>query len=119
VAVRACGVDLRRVVVAGATILRLTDSQADLEGAVLRGPASVTGHGRSTVTSLREVDAAQLALSGLDLSACRFAGLAHPAGVRLKECTYALPGMHMNMRGPLLRWFARRRAQAPRPVTYR
>lgn len=119
VAVQTCGVDLRRVVVAGATTLRLTDSQADLEGAVLRGPASVTGHGRSTLTSLREVNAAQLALSGLDLSACRFAGLTHPSGVRLKECTYALPGMHMSLRGPLLRWFARRRAPAPRPVTYR
>ncbi len=108
-AVRGCGVDLRRVQVAGATTLRLTDSQADLEGAILRGPARVTGRGRSTLTSLREVDASHLALSGLDLSACGFAGLAHPSGVRLQECTYALPGMHMSLRGPLLRWFARRR----------
>ncbi|TXK41660.1 pentapeptide repeat-containing protein [Nonomuraea sp. C10] len=113
-AVRGCGVDLRRLVVAGATTVRLTDSQADLEGAVLRGPATVTGGGTSTLTSLREVDAASLALTGLDLSACLFTGLAHPAGVRLKECTFALTprGMRVSMRLPMLRWFSRRRAPA-------
>ncbi|MFG1944287.1 pentapeptide repeat-containing protein [Nonomuraea sp. NPDC048826] len=113
-AVRGCGVDLRRLVVAGATTVRLTDSQADLEGAVLHGPATVTGRGASTLTSLREVEAASLALSGLDLSACRFAGLAHPAGVRLKECTFALTGrgMRVSMNLPMLRWFSRRRAPA-------
>ncbi|NRQ39836.1 pentapeptide repeat-containing protein [Nonomuraea sp. NN258] len=114
VAVAACGVDLRRVEVTGPTNLRLTDSQADLEGAVLHGPATVSGRGRSTLTSLRQVEAAELALSGLDLSACRFAGLAHPAGVRVRNCTFALTprGVRVSLRWPMLRWFSRRRALA-------
>ncbi|MEV0595902.1 pentapeptide repeat-containing protein [Nonomuraea cavernae] len=111
-AVAGCGVNLRRVEVAGTTTLRLTDSRADLEGAVLRGPATVTGRGDSAVISLRQVDAASLALYGLDLSACGFAELAHPAGVRLKDCHYTLTpqGVRVNMRWPLLRWFSRRGA---------
>ncbi|MGI5291707.1 pentapeptide repeat-containing protein [Nonomuraea polychroma] len=114
VAVARCGVDLRGVEVAGTTTLRLTDSQADLEGAVLRGPATVSGRGISTVTSLRQVDAADLALRGLDLSSCRFAGLAHPAGVRVKDCTFALTtrGVRVSLRRPMLRWFSRRSALA-------
>jgi uncharacterized protein YjbI with pentapeptide repeats len=114
VAVSRCGVDLRGVEVAGTTTLRLTDSQADLEGAVLRGPATVTGRGRSGLTSLRQVDASDLALYGLDLSACRFAGLARPSGVRVKDCTFALTprGLRVSLRWPMLRWFSRRRALA-------
>ncbi|MFI7124592.1 pentapeptide repeat-containing protein [Nonomuraea sp. NPDC050153] len=114
VTVSRCGVDLRGVEVAGATTLRLTDSQADLEGAVLRGPATVTGRGRSMLTSLRQVEAADLALYGLDLSGCRFAGLAHPSGVRVKDCTFALTprGLRVSLRWPMLRWFSRRRALA-------
>ncbi|WP_176993390.1 pentapeptide repeat-containing protein [Nonomuraea jiangxiensis] len=114
VSVARCGLDLRRVEVAGTTTVRLTDSQADLEGAVLRGPATVTGRGRSMVTSLRQVEAANLGLSGLDLSACRFAGLAHPAGVQVKDCTFALTprGVRVSLRWPMLRWFSRRRALA-------
>ncbi|TDC89506.1 hypothetical protein E1292_44415 [Nonomuraea deserti] len=114
VVVARCGVDLRGVSVSGPTTLRLTDSQADLEGAVLRGPAIVTGKGRSTLTSLRRVDAGDLALSGLDLSACRFAGLAHPSGVRVKDCVFALTprGVRVSLRRPMVRWFSRRRALA-------
>lgn len=114
-AVQGCGADLRRLVVTGPTTVRLTDSHADLEGAVLHGPASVTGMGASALTSLREVVAVSLALSGLDLSSCRFTGLAHPAGVRLKECTVTLTprGMRVHMRAPMLRWFSRRRAPEP------
>ncbi|WP_160150677.1 pentapeptide repeat-containing protein [Nonomuraea solani] len=114
VAVARCGVDLRGVEVAGATTLRLTDSQADLEGAVLRGPATVTGRGNSMLTSLRQVEAASLALFGLDLSGCRFAGLTYPSGVRVKDCTFALTprGVRMSLRWPLLRWFSRRRVLA-------
>ncbi|GAA3191894.1 pentapeptide repeat-containing protein [Nonomuraea roseoviolacea] len=110
VSVTGCGVDLRRLDVAGATTLRLTGSHADLEGAVLRGPATVTGRGGAALTSLRHVDARSLALYGLDLSACRFAGLAHPAGVRLKDCRFALTGrgVRVSMRRPMLRWFSRR-----------
>lgn len=110
-AVHGGGVDLRQLVVAGTTTVRLTDSQADLEGAVLHGPATVTGCGASTLTSLREVDAVSLALSRLDLSACGFAGLANPAGVRLTECTPRRMGMSMRL--PMLRWLARRRAPVP------
>ncbi|MGN9839906.1 pentapeptide repeat-containing protein [Nonomuraea sp. H19] len=114
VTVAGCGVDLRGVAVAGATTLKLTDSQADLEGAVLRGPATVTGRGAATLTSLRQVEAASLALFGLDLSACRFAGLAHPTGVRVKDCTFALTarGVRVSLRRPMLRWFSRRSALA-------
>ncbi|HEX4816488.1 MAG TPA: pentapeptide repeat-containing protein [Nonomuraea sp.] len=114
VSVARCGVDLRGVEVAGVTTVRLTDSQADLEGAVLRGPATVSGRGLSTLTSLRQVDAADLVLCGLDLSACRFAGLAHPSGVRVKDCTFALTtrGMRVSLRRPMLRWFSRRSALA-------
>ncbi|GAA3547657.1 hypothetical protein GCM10022419_029880 [Nonomuraea rosea] len=114
VAVARCGVNLRGVEVTGTTTLRLTDSQADLEGAVLRGPATVTGRGRSTLTSLRQVEAASLTLFGLDLSTCRFAGLAHPSGVRVKDCTFALTprGVRVSLRWPMLRWFSRRRALA-------
>ncbi|MEU0569325.1 pentapeptide repeat-containing protein [Nonomuraea sp. NPDC005983] len=114
VAVTGCGVDLRRVEVAGTTVLRLTDSHADLEGAVLRGPAAVRGRGRASLTSLRQVDAADLALSGLDLSSCRFAGLVHPGGVRLQDCTFALTprGVRVSLRWPMLRWISRRRALA-------
>lgn len=114
VTVTRCGVDLRRVEVSGATTLRLTDSNADLEGAVLRGPATVTGRGTSMLTSLRQVDAASLSLFGLDLSACRFAGLARPSGVRVKDCTFALTqrGVRVSLRRPMLRWFSRRSALA-------
>ncbi|MEV4168287.1 pentapeptide repeat-containing protein [Nonomuraea sp. NPDC049709] len=114
VAVARCGVDLRGVKVTGATTVRLTDSQADLEGAVLRGPATVTGRGTSMLTSLRQVEATNLGLSGLDLSACRFAGLSHPSGVRVKDCTFALTprGVRLSLRWPMLRWFSRRRALA-------
>ncbi|MEQ4718479.1 pentapeptide repeat-containing protein [Nonomuraea sp. B19D2] len=114
VAVARCGVDLRGVEVAGSTTLRLTDSQADLEGAMLRGPATVTGRGRSMLTSLRLVEAGSLELFGLDLSVCRFAGLAHPSGVRVKDCTFALTprGVRLSLRWPMLRWFSRRRALA-------
>lgn len=121
VAVARCGVDLRGVEVTGATTVRLTDSQADLEGARLRGPATVTGRGRSALTSLRRVEAASLGLFGLDLSTCRFAGLAHPSGVRVKDCTFALTprGVRVSLRWPVLRWFSRRRALADEDTMHR
>ncbi|WP_176902989.1 pentapeptide repeat-containing protein [Nonomuraea maritima] len=114
VTVARCGVDLRGVEVTGPATVRLTDAQADLEGAVLRGPATVTGRGASSLTSLRQVSAADLSLRTLDLSACRFAGLVHPSGVRVKDCTFALTprGMRVSLRWPMLRWFSRRRALA-------
>ncbi|MFG3439543.1 pentapeptide repeat-containing protein [Nonomuraea sp. NPDC047897] len=107
--------DLRRVEVAGATTLRLADARADLEGAVLRGPATVTGRGRSALTSLRQVDAPSLTLHGLDLSACGFAGLVHPAGVRLTECRFGMSarGVREGVRAPVMRWLSRRSAPAP------
>ncbi|WP_406672985.1 pentapeptide repeat-containing protein [Nonomuraea sp. N2-4H] len=114
VAVARCGVDLRGVEVTGPANVRLTDSQADLEGAVLHGPATVTGRGRSTLTSLRHVDAGDLVLHGLDLTTCRFAGLVHPSGVRVEDCTFAFTprGVRLSLRWPMLRRLSRRRAPA-------
>jgi len=114
VAVAHCGVDLRGVEVTGPTHVRLTDSQADLEGAVLRGPATVTGRGRSALTSLRRVDAGDLVLHGLDLTSCHFTGLAHPSGVRVKDCTFAFTprGVQLSLRWPMLRRLSRRPAPA-------
>ncbi|NUS01751.1 MAG: hypothetical protein HOV97_04210 [Nonomuraea sp.] len=113
-----CGADLRRIEVAGPATVRLTDSSADLEGAVLRGPATVTGRGLSTLSSLRQVDAAGLTLSGLDLSGCGFAGLTHPSGVRVRNCTFALMprGVRVSLRRPMVRWFSRRSALADEHV---
>lgn len=118
VTVARCGVDLRRMEVTGPTTVRLTDSSADLEGSVLHGPATVTGRGLSMLSSLRQVDAAGLTLSGLDLSGCGFAGLAHPAGVRVRNCTFALMprGVRVSLRRPMLRWFSRRSALADEHV---
>ncbi|NUR91269.1 MAG: pentapeptide repeat-containing protein, partial [Nonomuraea sp.] len=118
VTVARCGVDLRRMEVAGPATVRLTDSSADLEGAVLRGPATVSGRGLSMLSSLRRVDAESLTLSGLDLSGCGFAGLAHPSGVRVSDCTFALMprGVRVSLRRPMLRWFSRRSALADEHV---
>ncbi|MEV0348002.1 pentapeptide repeat-containing protein [Nonomuraea sp. NPDC050680] len=114
VAVASGRANLRRMEVSGGTTIRLVDSDADLEGSVLRGPAIVTGRGGSALTSLRHVDAADLALFGLDLSGCRFAGLARPAAVRVKNCTFALTprGVRVSLHWPMLRWFSRRSALA-------
>lgn len=118
VSVSECGADLRRLEVAGPATLRLADSRADLEGAVLRGPATVTGRGRSALVSLRQVDAPVLALYGLDLSACGFAGLAHPSGVRLKDCRFGLTprGVRASVREPVLRWLGRRGTPPAEPT---
>ncbi|MEU6999007.1 pentapeptide repeat-containing protein [Nonomuraea sp. NPDC046570] len=109
-----CAVDLTRIEVAGTTMVKLVGSQADLGSAVLRGPATVTGRGFAALTSLRGADAPQLSLYGLDLSTCRFAGLTHPEGLRLTDCTFALTprGVRLSLRWPLLRWFSRRRILA-------
>lgn len=114
VTVNGCALDLRRAEVAGQLLVRMTDSHADLESALLRCPASITGRGASALTSLRHVSAPSLSLYGLDLTTCRFAGLAHPAGLRLKGCTFAFTprGVRLSLRWPPLRWFSRRRALA-------
>lgn len=108
-----CSVDLRRIEVRGTTAIRLTGSHADLESAVLRGPATVSGRGFCTISSLRAAVAPDLSLFRLDLSACRFAGLAHPSGLRLTGCTFAFTpgGVRLSLRWPL-RWFSRRGALA-------
>lgn len=114
VTVADCLLDLRRAEVAGALQVRMTGSRADLEAAVLRGPATVTGRGAAGLSSLRQVVAPSLTLSGLDLTTCHFAGLAHPSGLRLKDCTFAFTprGVRLSLRWPPLRWFSRRRALA-------
>ncbi|MFI6502626.1 pentapeptide repeat-containing protein [Nonomuraea typhae] len=112
--VNGSGADLRHAEVFGPLALRLTDSQADLGNAVLHSPSSITGRGRSALSSLRDVRAQSLTIAGMDLSACRFAGLAHPAGLRLKDCTFAFTpsGVRFGLRWPPLRWFSRRRSLA-------
>ncbi|WP_327085208.1 pentapeptide repeat-containing protein [Nonomuraea sp. NBC_01738] len=114
VSLHGTGLDLRHAEVAGPLLVRLTDGQADLEGAVLHGAATITGRGRSSLTSLRDVRAPSLTLVGLDLSACRFAGIARPDGLRLKDCAFAFTpsGVRFGLRWPPLRWFSRRRALA-------
>ncbi|WP_431900111.1 pentapeptide repeat-containing protein [Nonomuraea sp. bgisy101] len=109
-----CSVDLRKVEVRGTTAVRLSRAHADMEAAVLRGPATVSGRGFCTISSLREAVAPDLSLYKLDLSACRFAGLAHPSGLRLTGCTFAFTprGVRFSLRWPPLRWFSRRRALA-------
>ncbi|MGV9307515.1 MULTISPECIES: pentapeptide repeat-containing protein [unclassified Nonomuraea] len=113
-AVHDCSVDLRKVEVRGTTAVRLSRAHADLEAAVLRGPATVSGRGFCTISSLRGAVAPDLSLFELDLSSCRFAGLAHPSGLRLTGCTFAFTprGVRFSLRWPPLRWFSRRRALA-------
>ncbi|WP_158088601.1 pentapeptide repeat-containing protein [Thermoactinospora rubra] len=111
VSVTGGALSLRGVETAGPLTVRLQDARADLEGAVLRGRATVSGRGAAGVDSLRGVEAPDLALFGLDLSTCRFAELAHPAGLRVRDCVFALTprGLRLGLRWPPLRWFSRRR----------
>ncbi|MBG0816146.1 pentapeptide repeat-containing protein [Planomonospora sp. ID82291] len=109
-----CAVDLRRISVAGPLTVRLRNAHASVEGASLRGPATLTGRGSSRVTSLSGVDAASLHLDGVDLSACRLADVRRPEGLRLTGCTFARTphGVQFAWRWPPLRWWAPRRALA-------
>ncbi|GAA2855800.1 hypothetical protein GCM10010517_14030 [Streptosporangium fragile] len=104
-----CPVDLRRLRVAGRLTVRLDDAEADLEGAVLRGPATIRGRDGARVTSLGEVDAEELTLDSLDLSACRFTGIRHPDRLRLTGCAVAPAPRGVRM---ALRWWPRRRPPA-------
>ncbi|MGW1772203.1 pentapeptide repeat-containing protein [Streptomyces sp. NPDC002104] len=76
--------------------LRLRYADVDLSDAVITQPFAVTAHavpfpemvetgagGRVRVLSLRGVDAAQVVLTGTDLSACRFIGAFHLDQLRL------------------------------------
>lgn len=112
--VRDGGLDLRHAEVTGPLRVRLADARADLEGSVLRGRAALSGRGLAGLDSLREVVAPDLSLTGLDLTTCRFAGLAHPSGLRVRECAFALTprGVRLNLGWPPLRWFARRHTLA-------
>ncbi|MGC5016708.1 pentapeptide repeat-containing protein [Streptosporangium sp. DT93] len=84
-----CPVDLRGLEVCGRLTVRLDGAGADLTGAVLRGPATVRGRAGARLVSLCELDAGDLELADLDLSACPLTGLRHPEGLRLSGC--ALP----------------------------
>ncbi|MFC7639869.1 pentapeptide repeat-containing protein [Streptosporangium lutulentum] len=106
-----CSVDLRRLRVAGRLTVRLNDADADLEGATLRGPATLSGKGTARVTSLHGVDSEELELTGLDLSACLFTGILHPERLRLRDCSLALP----QRGGRALRWWRRRAFRATDP----
>ncbi|MGJ6961924.1 pentapeptide repeat-containing protein [Streptosporangium sp. G11] len=85
-----CSVDLRRLEVGGRLNVRLDDAEADLEGATLHGPATVRGRDGARLTSLHEVDAAELELADLDLSTCLFTGIRHPEGLRMSGCALAV-----------------------------
>ncbi|GAA3446122.1 pentapeptide repeat-containing protein [Planomonospora venezuelensis] len=113
-----CEVDLRRLHASGRLTAEVEDARIKMEGAVLRGPAAVTGRSSaraaSRVPSLHGVDAEALELVRLDLSACRFAGLLHPERLRLTGCTFATTprGMRLALNWPPLRWWTRRRVLA-------
>ncbi|MDF5757577.1 pentapeptide repeat-containing protein [Spongiactinospora sp. TRM90649] len=111
-----CTVDMRRLRVAGGPLtVRLCKAQADLEGAMIREAASLTGKESVRLVSLREVAASTgLRLSGLDLSGCSFTGLRHPELLRLSDCVFAdTPrGVRVALRWPPLRWWGRRRVLA-------
>ncbi|MEU0519514.1 pentapeptide repeat-containing protein [Streptosporangium sp. NPDC006007] len=111
---RDCPVDLRRMRVTGRLAVRLDGADADLEGATLRGPATVDGRGTSRVSSLREVEAEALELRNVDLRTCRFTGIRTPERLRLTRCAFATTprGVRFALRWPPLRWWTRRRTLA-------
>ncbi|MEV7006910.1 pentapeptide repeat-containing protein [Streptosporangium sp. NPDC051022] len=111
---RDCPVDLRQVRVTGRLSVRLDCATADLEGATLRGPATVSGNGTARVTSLRGVDAEALELSAVDLSVCRFTGIRTPERLRLTGCLFATTprGVRFAPHWPPLRWWTPRRTLA-------
>jgi hypothetical protein len=113
-----CPVDLRRLSVAGPLTVRLRNAQAAMEGASLHGPAALTGHGSSRVTSLSGLDAASLHLSRVDLSTCRLADVHHPEGLRLTGCTFARTphGVRFTWQWPPLRWWVPRQTLADERV---
>ncbi|WP_326821937.1 pentapeptide repeat-containing protein [Streptosporangium sp. NBC_01756] len=114
VTARGCAVDLRRLTVIGPLAVRLDGADADLEGATLRGSATVDGRGSARVTSLRGVDSEALTLSRVDLSTCGFTGVLHPERLRLAGCTFATTprGVRFELRWPPLRWWTPRRTLA-------
>ncbi|GAA4228648.1 uncharacterized protein YjbI with pentapeptide repeats [Streptosporangium album] len=114
VTARGCAVDLRRLRVAGPLAVRLEGAEADLEGATLRGPATVSGRGPARMTSLRGVDSEALTLSRVDLSTCGFTGIRHPERLRLAGCAFATTprGVRFALRWPPLRWWTPRRTLA-------
>ncbi|GAA3041937.1 hypothetical protein GCM10017559_83510 [Streptosporangium longisporum] len=99
VTVSRCPADLRGLEVCGRLTVRLEGAEADLEGAVLRGPATVRGRAGARLVSLRGLDAEELELADLDLSACVLAGLRHPGGLRLSGCTLPPAGHGRTRRG--------------------
>ncbi|MEV8634499.1 pentapeptide repeat-containing protein [Streptosporangium sp. NPDC051023] len=113
-ATRDCAVDLRRISVTGRLVVRLDGAVADLEGATLRGQATVSGQGAAAVTSLRGVEAEALELSSVDLSTCRFTGIRTPERLRLTGCAFANTprGVRFAPRWPPLRWWTPRRTLA-------
>ncbi|WP_153054186.1 pentapeptide repeat-containing protein [Planomonospora sphaerica] len=113
-----CSVDLRRLSVTGPLTVRLKDAQTAMEGASLRGPATLTGRGSSRVTSLSGVDAALLHLDRVDLSTCRLADVRRPEGLRLTGCAFARTphGVRFAWRWPPLRWWSPRQTLADEHV---
>jgi uncharacterized protein YjbI with pentapeptide repeats len=109
-----CRVDLSGLSAHGQVEVRLHRTEADLRDAALYGTATVTGRGGVSVSSLSGLDARSLELAHVDLSACRFAGIRRPEGLRLTGCAFAgTPrGVQVGLSWPPLRWWTRRHTLA-------
>ncbi|MFG2233599.1 pentapeptide repeat-containing protein [Streptomyces sp. NPDC048723] len=111
--------------------LRLRYAEVHLAGAVLKYPVSLAaesvpflqGHlseevlgdrdPRVRVMALGGVDAAHLALTDVDLSKCRFAGVVHLDQLRLEgRTTFASPPTGWHRHGPVPQLWSRRRTLA-------
>ncbi|GAA4568920.1 pentapeptide repeat-containing protein [Planotetraspora kaengkrachanensis] len=106
-----CRVTLRAAVVTGPFTARLSAAEIDLRGATLTGTSDITRKsGRLRVTSLDNLDATTLTLSGADLRTCGLGGLRRPEGLRLSECLFDTTpaGVSWCLGWPPVRWWGRR-----------
>jgi hypothetical protein len=106
-----CRVTLRAAVVTGPFTARLSAAEIDLRDATLIGASDITRRsGWMRVTSLDNLDADALTLSGADLRTCGLGGLRRPEGLRMSDCLFATTpaGVSWRLGWPPVRWWARR-----------
>ncbi|GAA4588141.1 hypothetical protein GCM10023194_38990 [Planotetraspora phitsanulokensis] len=106
-----CRVTLRAAVVTGPFTARLSAAEIDLRDATLTGSSDITRRsGRMRVTSLDNLHADALTLSGADLRTCGLGGLRRPEGLRLSDCLFATTpaGVSWRLGWPPVRWWTRR-----------
>jgi hypothetical protein len=74
-------------------ILRLSQGEVALEGALLGGPSLIASDGGGTpkVRSLADVDVSTLTVHGTDLSECAFGSVHNLDRIRLSEVTFGVP----------------------------